>query len=120
MRSTSSAACAFRFLFAFLVDGWHGVSLTRLMAIYVVHGTMVIAAEAKRVSGNDVIVVIACLSAAFGKGIYEKFLLRWMGASRSTDTTITETVRITQEEITARRAPDGTEPAGRVPQVHND
>jgi hypothetical protein len=100
----TALARVFVFIFAFLVDGWHGLSLTRGMAIYVVYRTMNIEHDAHRISGNGVIVIIACLAAAFGKGVFQFFLLRWRASNDSTDTTVDVTIDETiRKDVDARR-----------------
>lgn len=113
-------ARAFKFFFAFLVDGWFGLSLTRLLAIYFGWMAVEVSVEAKHISGNAVIVIVFCLAAAFGKGTFSLALAKWRASSVSTDSTVNATLRVTSEEIKARRGEDGTEPAGKVPQAFDD
>lgn len=100
---------AFMFVFAFLVDGWHGLSLTRMMAIYVILWTMNIAHDATLITGNDVIVIVFCLAAAFGKGVFEFALMRWRGSVASTDTTVNVKVDETIRKEVAERRDAGKE-----------
>lgn len=83
------------FLFAFLVDGWYGISLTRLLAIYFGKMAVDVSVETKHISGNAVIVIIFCLAAAFGKGVFQLALSRWRGTSSSTDATVDITEKLT-------------------------
>ncbi len=84
-----------RFLLAPLVDNYQGLSLTRVLALggFVVICFVIIVT--RLVTWTDFWGLVACLSAAFGKGIWTRFLdkvrLGVSGAQVQTDTRITET-----------------------------
>lgn len=92
----------------------HDLSLTRLLAI----GLFVLVAHAIEAShsigGNEVILLIVAMSAAFGKATFTFFLSKWSGKtdvkeSRSDTTSTTTSVSVDEKitkDIQARTDPD--------------
>ena len=102
-RNAGAIATVFMFLAAFLVDGWHGLSLTRLLAIYFAKMAVDVSIATRAISGNAVVVVIFCLAAAFGKGVFAMALARWRGSSVSNDTTTKLSIETIRKAVDARR-----------------
>lgn len=78
----------FRFIFALVVDGWEGLSLTRFIAIeFAGLVAYSVIKSGGRISGNALFLAIISASIAFGKSTFTFFLRKWRGESSSVDMT---------------------------------
>jgi hydroxyethylthiazole kinase-like sugar kinase family protein len=103
-----------------LDDGTGAPSLTKVIS----SGTFWLAVLAVLlslpVSGTVVALVIIAMTGAFGRSAWMRYLGRGSWNLSASDRTETITERVTREDILSRRGEDGTEPAGKVPQVFGD
>lgn len=84
---------AFRFVFALVVDGWEGLSMTRFLAIYFASLVGYSVREQHGViSGNALWLALAAAAIAFGKSTFTFLLRRLSLVSTSADTTVREIV----------------------------
>jgi hypothetical protein len=104
-----------------LDDGQGNPSMTKAIALALVVLAFVAVLRSLVVSGNVVLLVVVAISAAFGRSMWMRYLTRgkWSLSGRDETRTERRTIDI-REEIIARRAEDGTEPAGKVPQAFDD
>lgn len=99
-------------MLAIIVDDWHGISLTRILSIYFGKMAVDVSIETKHISGNAVIVIVFCLAAAFGKGVFVLALEKWRATVASKDETKDVTLDVNIEE-TIRREVDARRDAGK-------
>lgn len=84
----------FKFIFALVVDGWEGLSMTRFLAVYFASLVGFSVRELKGViSGNALTLAIVAAAIAFGKSTFTFLLRRWAGRHESTDTTTNVTIK---------------------------
>lgn len=95
----SWVADAFRWLFAPLVDGWHGLSLTRFLAIYFALLVGHLTEATHTLPANALWLSLAAIAAAFGKTTFTFLLSRMESrATVSQSDARTETIsRVIQE-----------------------
>lgn len=103
-------------------DGTGSPSLTKVMALALVALACVAVLRQLPVQGNVVLLTVVAISAAFGRSVWLRYLSRgqWSLAARDETQQVTQNITATVEQIRSRRGPDGTEPAGKVPQAFDD
>lgn len=101
-----------------LDDGEGAPSVTKIMALAVVVLAFIAVLRKLPVQGNVVLLIMMAISAAFGRSMWMRYLARGHWTLSGKDVTTTKTVTV--KEILERRGPDGTEPAGKVPQAFDD
>lgn len=100
------------FTFAFLVDHWIGISLTRVFAIVLVRIVWIqVVIDKAPLSWVHFWTLLAAISAAFGKTVWEKFLKRNRNQTEGQQTFIDATVRTIQERRVERDDGAAFEPA---------
>lgn len=88
----------FRFVFALVVDGWEGLSMTRFLAMYFASLVGYSVRELHGViSGNALWLALAAAAIAFGKSTFTFLLRRISLTSSSVDVNVNATVREIQE-----------------------
>lgn len=99
---------AFQWTFAFLVDGWHGLSLTKILALGFGATCCIVSILTKHIGAGAVTIMIFCLAAAFGKTIFLAALARWNGTNVSSESvTLTGDIAKIVEAVKGRRASTG-------------
>lgn len=90
------------FFLAPWVDGWVGLSLTRLLATVFAKLCYDVSVEAKHISASAVTLAIFAIATAFGKQMFAEALKRWKGSSaseqRDEKVDVTETIHVFTQE----------------------